>query len=257
MADRKKKTARNTSKPVAKTRVGTGLDEIFGKPGGSGEVEVVERSAIKGWTADEVANLYAKGKPTEKDVDRAAGMVGDLYAGIDYTEIKNKRDIYLLLTMIYRNRERLLEERYAKHFPQFIIEKCSKADGKPIPESTAYKDAKVVAFVTEWSIEHLLTDDVVSNLVDKLKVLAYKPSEIQKELIPQLEDLSVKDIKEAGGIKERVKWAESTNLSKVRHRMSDKTETVVVEIKDKTLRKDFYENVVTDLGRKKKKKIKG
>ncbi|MBU2646416.1 hypothetical protein KKI24_17040 [bacterium] len=215
--------------------VGTGLKEIIGGD------EPIDRSMIAGWTAEEVSSLLAKGKPTEKDLAKATDRLSELYDSIDQYEATTKREIYLILSIIYNNRERLLDERYAKYFPQYLIDKCG------VNESTAYKDAKVVWFLNEWGYIDILADDEkykqyekkFKQVVKKLRIIAYKPDQIKEKYKndPKLLGQGVEAIQAEGLEPERAKWIQSPHIAKFAI-MPTKGEVTKIKIKDKSLRED-------------------
>jgi hypothetical protein len=228
------------------SRVGAGLKEIIGT-----SPEKIDRSAIQGWNPEEVSNLLSKGKPTVGDIETATARIIELENNLLNVEAATKREEYLWMALIFTNRERHFVEmfgeaegeRYIKHFPQYLHEKCG------IPKSTSYTEAKFVMYIIEDDMIRYLADEKLFKKVDKqwkelikkFRILAYKNDEVKKKYRdnPELLAAPLEEIQSEGIPPERAKWYESRALQSVKIRHT-RDKQIKLAVKDDDLRETLY-----------------
>jgi len=222
MADNKKDKTSTKKKSVKKNRVGEGLKSLLG----ADNAPKIVRSMIQGWTIDEAQVLFKAGKPNKEDLSRATERLRELYNAIDNFEASTKKELYQILIAIKKRGMHLIldENGIEKSIAKFLIDDCGRN------RSTSYKDAKLVEFIIEYSLEHTLTEDKIKDVLFKMREIMYKPEDSKKILIPQLETVTRKEIAQHGK-QERSKWV---GFSRFKGRLRrNKDNSLNIEIIDK------------------------
>ncbi len=209
--------AKQTRKKPQK-RLNKGLKDMMDVP--AERTEEVDRRALEGLDVDEVQRfIRSPDKLTKKEFETLTADVRRIYDDIETYRAKGKTAIILKLMKIYAKRDVILDEifdedlakRYTKSFAQFMIEQCGAV------KTTAYMDVQMVqGFIDYPDALKKLKAKNVKNFLRKWKEMQSLAHPEKLKAIADMESISLKQIAELKGRKNRAKYVVVPKMAKTR-----------------------------------------